>query len=321
VLSVALLVAILESGPMPDLAWVSVSLGVALLTAIGGFVVWRQYRLRRSWNTALIAVGACLASLILSASFPDQAAFAIQSSLIGAPDKQFALKLGAPEPKGATKGPARTPNKYSQTVRLPILVAGIEMKHLMVQSTELTFRTLSGVTRHARTKIAFSPTTLMQFATVDREFYEAAKNAPVTVRVEYSLTQFGNACAAHVPLDGTPVFVPGLGQCGAAVQWDHRAFFCRSTFRGPAMFDSDRVAPISGGMQPYTPVQWMAHLHPVVTRAYRLSDGLEKELAPASAEQPVTLAVREHVAYFRYTLEVPNVRLGDYAIDGPDEAE
>ena len=81
------------------------------------------------------------------------------------------------------------------------------------------------------------------------------------------------------------------------------------------MFASDRVAPISGGMQPYTPVQWIAHLHPVVTRGYVLSDGLAKELAPATAEQPVRLTVREHVAYFRYTLEVPNVRLADYAID------
>jgi len=190
---------------------------------------------------------------------------------------------------------------------------------VMVQSWDLSFKTLSGLTRHGRTKIEFSPTVLMQFATVDREFYNAAKNAPVTLHVEYSLTKFGNAGSADVPLDGTPVFVPGMGQCGAAVQWDRREFFCRSAFRGPAMFTSNRVAPTSGGMQPYTPLPWRAHLHPVVSRAYRLSGGLEKELAPASPEKPATLTVRERVAYFRYTLDVPNVRIADYAIDIPDD--
>lgn len=318
-LSVAVLVAILQSGPMPDLAWVSVSLGVALLTTIGAFVIWRQYRLRRSGNTALVALGACVASLILSASFPDQAAFAIQSKLIGTPEKQFAMKLAPPEPKAAAKG--RTPNKYSQSVRLPISVEGTEMRNLMVQSWDLSFKTLSGVTRHGRTRVAFSPTLMMQDATVDREFYEAAKNAPVTVRVEYSLTLFGNAGSADVPLDGTPVVVPGMGQCGAVVQWDHREFFCRSAFRGPGIFVSDRVAPVSDGLPTYTPVQWRVHLNPVTTRAYRLSGGLAKELAPATPEEPAKLTARERVAYFRYTLEVPNVRLADYAIDSAGDEQ
>jgi hypothetical protein len=83
------------------------------------------------------------------------------------------------------------------------------------------------------------------------------------------------------------------------------------------MFSSDRVSTVGGGLQPFSP--WEAHLHPIVARSYELSEGLAKDVAPAAPEQPVTLTVRERVAYFRYTLEAPNVRLADYAIDAPDE--
>jgi hypothetical protein len=47
--------------------------------------------------------------------------------------------------------------------------------------------------------------------------------------------------------------------------------------------------------------------------------GQNNELAPAVPETPATLIVREPVAYFRYTMETPNVRLGEYAIAEPDE--
>lgn len=317
-LSVLLMVVLIEESYRPDSAWIRLSLGLALLTAVGCFVVWRQYRLRRSVNTALLAFGAGLASLILSASFPDQAVFAIQSGLIGAPEKQFALKLGPPEARTATKGPTKTPNRFRQTVKLPIIVEGTAPRNLMVQGWNLSFKTLSGVTRRGETKIDFSPTGLLQFATIDREFYEAAKNAPVTLRVEYSLTQFGDAGSGEVPLDGTPVIIPGLGQCGAAVRWDHREFFCRAAFRRPGMFASDRVHTIGGGMQAFSPFHLRTTLHPVIAQGYEFSEGLAKDLAPAAPEQPATLTVRERVAYFRYTLDAPNVRLADYAVDQSD---
>lgn len=319
VISVVPMIAVIEESRRPESAWVRLLLAIILLTAIGCFVVWRQYRLRRSANTALLAFGAGVASLILSASFPNQAVFAIQSSLIGTQDKQFGLKLSAPEPKTAGKGPARTPNRFRQTVKFPILVEGATSKDLMVQGWDLSFKTLSGVTRHADTKIEFSPTGLVQFASVDREFYEAAKNSPVTLRVTYALTQFGDGASAEVPLDGTPVFLPGVGQCGAAVSWDHREFICRSPFRTPGMFSSDRVQAIGGGMRQYTPFHLAAQLHPMITQRYGFPEEVAKELAPAAPEVPVKLTARERVAYFRYTLEAANVRLADYAVDAPVE--
>ncbi len=316
--AVAVLAAILEENSRTrDLVWISVGVGLALAAMTGCFVIWRQYRLRRSGNTALLALGACVASLILSASFPDQAAFAIQSNLIGTADKQFGLRLGAPEAKAGAKRPMQARNKYRQTVKFPIRVEGTAARNLMVQGWDLSFKTLSGVTRRGQTKIDVSPAGLVQFATIDRDFFEAAKNAPVTLRVTYSLTQFGDGGSSDVPLDGTPVFVPGLGQCGATVRWDHREFFCRLPFRRPAMFVSDRVG--LGVPDSYGPVP--VRLHPVATRGYELSEAVAKELAPAEIEKPLTVTVRKRVAYFRYTLEAPNVRLADYAVDTADVEE
>jgi len=216
----------------------------------------------------------------------------------------------------------RVPNRYWQGLRLPINVEGTDAKNVMVQSWDLSFKTLSGMTRHGQTQMDFSPTGLVQKVNVDREFFNAAKNSPVTLRVEYSLTQFGNAGSADVPLDGTPVFVPGVGQCGAAVRWDHREFFCRAAFQRPGMFVADRLGEAVPRMESYRPVSWDARVQPVFARGYELSEGVARELAPTAPEKPLTITARERVAYFRYTLEVPNIKLADYAVDSPrDEDE
>jgi hypothetical protein len=68
---------------------------------------------------------------------------------------------------------------------------------------------------------------------LDRQFFDAAKDSPVTVRGEFYLTQFGNMRSADVPLDGTPVYIDGPGQCGVVAGYDQRRFVCRSAFHSP----------------------------------------------------------------------------------------
>jgi hypothetical protein len=55
-------------------------------------------------------------------------------------------------------------------------------------------------------------------------------------------------------------------------------------------------------------------LYPVLSRSYQFVDA-DDQLAPASPLRPMSLLVRDPVAYFRYTMDAPNVRLGDFAID------
>jgi hypothetical protein len=56
----------------------------------------------------------------------------------------------------------------------------------------------------------------------------------------------------------------------------------------------------------------------VTARRYELSKfDVPNELAPEAPEKPATLVSRKPVAYFRYTLEVPNVKLANYAIPEP----
>jgi hypothetical protein len=55
-------------------------------------------------------------------------------------------------------------------------------------------------------------------------------------------------------------------------------------------------------------------VYPVVSRSYQFVDD-DNQLAPASPLRPTSLLVRDPVAYFRYTMDAADVRLGDFAID------
>jgi hypothetical protein len=83
------------------------------------------------------------------------------------------------------------------------------------------------------------------------------------VRAEFYLTQFGNAKSTRVPLDGTPVYIPGLGQCGVMANYGDRTFLCRSAFEPPQPFLSERVAPERGD---YSKLPALPLIYPVIGR-------------------------------------------------------
>jgi hypothetical protein len=300
-----------------DLEWIRSLLGGILGASITTLILWRQYRLRRSIHTALLGAVAAIVGMIVYLIFPQSAAFAIQSSLMGSPDGGFALSLGqldSGRPDGAPS------NRYRQLLSFPLSVAGADPMDLRVESSQMTFRTLSGIRRYARAEVNASGQNLMHTTFVDRSFFEAAKDSPVRLQVELYLTEYGNARSTEVPLDGTPVYISGLGQCGVVVNYDRRQFVCRSAFRGPLPFRSDRVSPREG----YDPLwdtssafRLQALVYPIVTRTYQLLDEGPNPLAPAEPVRPTALLVRDPIAYFRYTMEAEGVHLGDFATDVP----
>jgi hypothetical protein len=298
-----------------DLEWIRSSLGLSVAATIAALVLWRQYRLRRSGNTAILAVGATVVGLVLYLSFPQSVAFAIQSRLIGAPDGQFALRLAKVGPRETE---TKAVNRYQQLIALPIAVAGADPRDLHFESSEITFKTLSGITRRPWARADIVEQKLALKTSLDRNFFDAAKNSPVSLRAVFYLTQFGNARSAEVSLDGTPVYISGPGQCGVAASHDRRMFVCRSAFQSPKAFLSERVAR-GDGNNAYSPFPAQLRIYPVVARTYRLVGGAADELAPAAPERPATLVVRDAVAYFRYTMETSNVRLGDFAITEPND--
>jgi hypothetical protein len=297
------------------LEWIRSSLGLFVAALIAALVLWRQYRLRRSGNTALLAAGGIAIGLILYLSFPRSVAFALQSRVIGSPDSRFALRLAEAGPRRVE---TQASNRYRQLVALPIAVAGADPQDLHVESSNITFKTLSGITRRSRARVDVIEQKLVHKTSLDRAFFDAAKNSPVSVRAEFYLTQFGHARSVDAPLDGTPVYITGPGQCGVVASFDQRMFVCRSAFHSPAPFHSERVAR-GDDNSAYSPFPLQPRLYPVVTRIYQLVGGTANELAPAAPERPATLVVRDPVAYFRYTMETPNVRLGDFAITEPND--
>ena len=103
---------------------------------------------------------------------------------------------------------------------------------LRIESVQFTFRTLSGVRRRVNAHVAdVVDGRLRHMVSLDRTFFDAAKDSPVNLEAEWYLTQYGNARSVEVPLDGTPVYASGPGQCGVVAGYSHRYFFCRSAFR------------------------------------------------------------------------------------------
>jgi len=322
VLTAALLVGPLsEHGSLGDLEWIRSSLGLFVAAAIGAFILWRQYKLRRSTHTALFAVGSTVVGLILYLAFPHSLAFAIQSRIMGSPDGQFALRLDQADARTRDSADA---NRYRQLVALPLAVVGADPNDLRVDSSEVNFRTLSGITRHNHARVKLTDQKLVHTTSLDRTFFDAAKDSPVTVRAELYLTQFGNARSIDVPLDGTPVYLSGPGQCGVIAAYDRRGFVCRSAFRYPTPFRSDRVSRERGYRRwrdSYSPFPALPRVNPVISETYELVGRTPDDLAPAVPERPATITVRDPIAYFRYTMETPNVRLRDFAITEPKEDE
>jgi hypothetical protein len=304
---------------MGDLEWIRSSLGLFIAAAIGVLVLQRQYRLRRSANTAFLALGSATAGMILYLAFPHSLAFAIQSRVIGSPDARLALRL---DQTGRPTKDFKEANRYQQMIALPIAVTGVDPRDLRVDSSKITFKTLSGITRQSRARVNLVEQQLVHTMSLDRTFFEAAKDSPVNVRAELYLTQFGRVRSIDVPLDGTPVYISGPGQCGVVAGYDRRTFVCRSAFQAPRPFLSDRVAPehrYRRWSDYYSPLPALPSLNPVIAETYELVGRASDDLAPAVPERPATMVVRDPVAYFRYTMEAPNVRLGDFAITEPKE--
>src|SRR5579864_4732295 len=269
-LPVVVLTGALLAGPvsghdsMGDLEWIRSSLGLFIAAAIGVLVLQRQYRLRRSLNTAFLALGSTVAGMILYLAFPHSLAFAIQSRVLGSPDGQFALRLDQIEPH--TKD-LHAANRYRQMVALPIAVSGADPRDLRVDSSRITFKTLSGITRQSGARVNLVEQQLVQTTFLDRTFFEAAKDSPVNVRAEFYLTQFGGSRSINVPLDGTPVYISGPGQCGVVAGYDRRTFVCRSAFEAPRPFRSDRVTREHGYSRwsdSYSPLPSFPRLNPVM---------------------------------------------------------
>jgi hypothetical protein len=297
------------------LQWVRASIGTVLVGSIAGTVLFLQYKRRKTLRHALYGAVATFAGLVFYLSFPQSAAFAIQSTLSKGRDAQFALKLGQPRPPAAS---TTTPNRYRQLVEIPIIVEGADPRNVSMDAPQLTFRTLSGVTRRPWTETAIRPQGFAHIVAFEREFYDAARNSPVTVHAEYYLTQYGNEHVAEVPPDGTPVFIPGLGQCGTAPNYDRRLFMCRSAFRPPGSFLSEVVTTtrnFDGWSGP--PIT----ISPVKARTYALAGEETNPIAPTAPEPPLRIVSHQPVAYFPYKLDVPNVRLADFTIPEPNREQ
>src|SRR5262249_23169561 len=153
---------------------------------------------------------------------------------------------------------------------------------LRVSLYRTTFKTLSGITRQPGSRVDLKEEKLVQTTSLDRRFFDAAKNVPVSLRNEFYVIQFGNTRTTEVPLDGTPVYIAGPGQCGVAASYDRRQFVCRAAFQSPKPFVSERVKrgeEWRNWRQAYSPFPARVSIYPVISRTYELAGSGSDDLA------------------------------------------
>jgi hypothetical protein len=140
----------------------------------------------------------------------------------------------------------------------------------------------------------------------DRQFLAAEQGQTLTVLATSYITLFGNTRERTISLRRTPADVMDGLQCYAGML---NQLECRSPFRWPARLVSQKSGtgrtPLTSLIS-YSPFPATLDLDPIVRKG-----SIYYSREPLPEERPVTIEVREPLAYLRRDVEVPDLHLDD----------
>jgi hypothetical protein len=302
--------------------WVRHSLGVVELALLAAPIVAIQFLWRRWRMSAAVAAGGAVVLPFAYWALPLPMALGVQAADMEAAPDTFSVALGAPPPVDPDEPPA-----YSR-LRIPYLIAGLADGRFRIDAVQETFTAPSGREMTLRVllpyvqRMAQTPEGLLHQFYADGGFLESWGANPVRMRATFYVTAFGEDQVTQVPLDGTPVRIAGLGQCGNLPQWDHYDFVCRAGFRLPHGMSSFHPAAgeASATLQPeqsYSPFPAELAILPVVRRQDFTPHDPETGQHMPFEGRTAAITVRKPVAHFRYDLDIPEFRMMDYATPRP----
>jgi hypothetical protein len=293
--------------------WVWNSIAVLTLVAFAAPVLYLQYRKRWTFLSRCVVLCAGAAGALAYLYVPWPAAAAIQNSISPRRFDGRAVRVRL-EPGARRFFPMGMMWRRGVQVDLPIAVEGIPADaEFLPSAVALTFQAADGSAWStgpylypALAKQVSGPGRGILNANVDvpQAFFDKAKPQRVTVKGSLYLTVFGNPQALTIPLQATPVNVPGGLQCSLG---PFRQLGCRSAFRWPnrlvyAKFEDNHLRAFTR-MVSYSP--FPAGLDFLTVEARQVS-------AP-QGEHQVTIVVKELLASLRHDFEIEDFGLPAYA--------
>jgi hypothetical protein len=290
--------------------WVRDSILMIAIVAIALWILYVQYKSRRTALSRTFAIGAAALTGLVYWYVPLSFAMPVESWLSKRPSVGSSIEIVlGPQPKQFGQG-RRT---VEVQVDVPIVVRGIPAAtEVRADAFDVTFQRSDGRTwKSGLTGMYSRPnssglTILDGIVVMDRTIFDAEKALPVTLHASLYLTLFGNSRSRTIPLKRTPVNAMDGLQCYLGDMFDH--FYCRSAFRWP-----DRLVSVEAGVLP-NPLYTFVSYSPFPA-GINLNDNIEAHWAdgpPASAGH-ATVIVKEPLAHFRRDLEVRSITLTDLA--------
>jgi hypothetical protein len=292
-----------------SLGWVHNSLVVLVIAAAGLVVMVVQYSARRTAVSRIICGVAVILVFVVGRYLPWSVGYSLQSRLIkshiGTSSVSAQFEPGGSPPAAATSVP---PGKVR--VSLPFRFGGFPARTVAkIDGMVAEFTLPGGKLRELRLGGSETDTPWHEMM-VDRKLFDRVKNAPLRLHVTVLLTLFGNLQTERMPLDGARHHIAGVGLCGAESFEPQKFTFlgCLAPFHLPARTvpQFDNGPPVEWpGMNLYSPYPAEFSISPISTSRW--------ELTNKSAATAIVISTMQPLAHIRRDLDIPSVRLADFA--------
>ncbi|HYL77485.1 MAG TPA: hypothetical protein VEU96_24945 [Bryobacteraceae bacterium] len=293
------------------LDWIRYSFLIVILVLAGGFVVLRQYKVRRTAMARMLALGALLLIVLEATYFPWGAAFWFQSwfskQRIDADAVHVAIDPGRTMPPfNVWPGPKSL--WFQLPLRITGLGAGVDTR---ADAALVTVGSQAEVVNGSffsdgedRFRLAFQ---------LNRSAFERMKNEPVSVRASLYLTLLGNPKSTTVPRGKLRTRVSGVGRCTILTEPPLFApmLHCLSALRDSS--DAVSLRPASGNFfviarptsySPYPAELGVSPVYPFIHEITARSD-------------PLVMVSEEALTHFRKDAEFRDISLANFVVTSP----
>jgi hypothetical protein len=283
--------------------WIRDSLALLLIVAAAAIVLKNQYGKRQTLHSAVVAIAAVLAIVVVYTALPAGFAMSVQSRLSTKPFNASALTVSVEQ--GQRISP-RT--QLGNQVQVPLLfaVSGLPQEGAVhADAMELTFEMPGGTTWKSGLKAVSGRTddepsgTFQSIFYLDQATYEQLHKEAVILHGSLYLTAFGSPQSTMISAKGKPVNLGQGMQCNID---DMGRIACRSAFRFPNQLlmvkDREVIRPVLD-VTSYSPIP-SASVYPIVSNFY---------YSPLGTLFRATLIAEQPLSHFRRDFEVQNFKL------------
>jgi hypothetical protein len=293
--------------PMP-FAWILNLIPLMATIVVCPLILYWLYHARRTLLSRITANAVFLSVVLLTYLIPWTTIFAIQSTLS---KQQVAVNVirDGKMAFGLKRG--------SVQMRIPLAIDVPRGSDFKIEKFGVSLAGRDGRRWDLRTEfLGFSNSATSDFngaiwvlggpARLDPAFYDLERGQPLTIRVSLYLTIFGNARDKTIQLTKLPQNVIAGLQCYAGYA---NQLVCDAPFRWPGLHVSERTT--SGALSGFTRLISYSPFPAELTVQPLVRNGLVYYSEhPQELDRPVTIDVREPLAYVRRDVEIRDVEVG-----------